>query len=161
VRWKYHIPHVWKSPEDRTVWEDVYLMPEDGSMKGKSIWFTLNALTVGAAGLGNDFPDTAEEIREFNLRLLGDKDYFITSAPDMIARIEDFNQHELLEWTALFIKVHLGDPDPVLVEGTAEEFAGSNPHASEVGRINEALASGVPEEEVINYLPEDIDDFKT
>jgi ankyrin repeat protein len=78
VRWKYHIPHVWKSPEDRTVWEDVYLMPEDGSMKGKSIWFTLNALTVGAAGLGNDFPDTAEEIREFNLRLLGDKDYFIT-----------------------------------------------------------------------------------
>lgn len=78
MRWKYHIPHVWKSPEDRTVWEDVYLMPEDGSMKGKSIWFTLNALTVGAAGLGNDFPDTAEEIREFNLRLLGDKDYFIT-----------------------------------------------------------------------------------
>jgi hypothetical protein len=51
VRWKYHLPHTWNSPEDRTVWEDVYLMPEDGSMKGKSIWFTLDTLTVGAAGL--------------------------------------------------------------------------------------------------------------
>jgi hypothetical protein len=79
----------------------------------------------------------------------------------MIARIEDFTRHELLEWAALFIKVHLGDPEPILVEGTAEEFAGTNRHACEVGRINEAFASGVPEEEVINYHPEDIDDSKT
>ncbi len=114
-----------------------------------------------SCGPENDFPDTAEEIREFNLRLLQDKDYFITSAPDMIARIEDFTRHELLEWAALFIKVHLGDPEPILVEGTAEEFAGTNRHACEVGRINEAFASGVPEEEVINYHPEDIDDSKT
>jgi hypothetical protein len=136
-------------------------MPEDGSTKGRSIWFTLNALTVAAAGLENDFPDTPEGMREYNLRLLGDKDYFITTAPDMIARIEDFNRHELLEWTVLFIKVHLGDSEPILVEGTAEEFAGTNPHAREVGRINEAFASGVPEEDVINYHPEDTDDSNT
>jgi hypothetical protein len=149
--WKYRIPHVWHSPEERTVWEDVYLIPADGSTQGKSIWFTLNALTVVPAGLGSDLPDSTEEIRKFHLRILRDDDFYLTSTEDMVAGTENFNEKELLEWTARFIKARFGDPDPILVAGTEDEFAGSNPHASEVGRITEALESGVPEQDVINY----------
>lgn len=56
MKWKYYIPHVWESPESRTVWEDVWLLPEDGSNDGKSYWFTLNALTFGAAGIEGEYP---------------------------------------------------------------------------------------------------------
>lgn len=165
MKWKYYIPHVWKSPEDRTVWEDVWLLPEDGRNDGKSYWLTLNALTFGAAGVEGEYPHDPDDplglfggrqgVREMNLRLLGDKDYFITPVLDMVARIDDFNMRELLEWTKLFIREHFGDSEPELVKGEYEEFGGSNPQAAEIGRISEGLAAGIPEEEIINYRPED------
>lgn len=162
MRWKYYIPHAWDSPEDRTVWEDVWLLPEDGSNDGQSYWFTLNALSFGAAGIDGEYPYDpddpfgfgaahAQAVRETNLKLLGEKDYFITPLLDMVARVDNFNMQELLEWTRLFIRVHFGDPEPELVLAEYEEFVGTNRHASEIGRINEALTAGVPEEEVINY----------
>ncbi|HSB09198.1 MAG TPA: hypothetical protein VLM38_06775 [Blastocatellia bacterium] len=162
MKWKYCIPHVWNSPEDRTVWEDVYLLPEDRSNGGKSYWFTLNALTFGAAGIDEQYPTDPDDpfgfgarelVREMNLRLLGDRDYFITPVLDMVARVDDFNMSELLEWTKVFIRDHFGDPDPVLVQGELSDFAGTNNHAAEIGRITEALEAGVPEEEVIYYQP--------
>lgn len=168
MKWKYYIPHVWESPESRTVWEDVWLLPEDGSNDGKSYWFTLNALRFGAAGIEGEYPQDPDDplcgfggselVREMNLRLLGDKDYFITPLLDMVARVDDFNLHELLEWTILFIKDHFGDPEPELVQGDYEDFAGTNRQASEIGRISEAFAAGVPEEEIINYRPGDAED---
>jgi hypothetical protein len=69
----------------------------------------------------------------------------------MVARVDDFNFHELLEWMRLFIRVHLADPEPELAEGTYDEFAGSNSQAREIDRIREAIAAGVPTEEIINY----------
>jgi len=161
MKWKYYIPHVWNSPEERTLWEDVWLLPEGDLNDGKSYWFTLNALSFGAAGIDDEYPEDPDDplcgfggsqlVREMNLRLLGDKDYFITPKLDMVARIDDFNLSELLEWTTLFIRVHFGDPEPELVLGDCEDFAGTNSHASEIGRINEAFAAGVPEEDIINY----------
>jgi hypothetical protein len=168
MKWKYYIPHVWESPQDRTCWEDVYLMPEDGSSKGESYWFTLNALPFGAAGIDGEYPDDPDDpfggfagsrlVREMNLQLLGDRDYFITPLLDMVARVEDFNMHELLDWTKVFIKDRFGDADPELIKGKFEDFAGTNNHASEIGRIQEALEAGVPEEEVINYRPRETDE---
>ncbi len=165
MKWKYHIPHVWDSPEQRTKWEDVWLLPEDGSNDGKSYWFTLNALTFGAAGIDGEYPHDPDDplggfggsqgVREMNLQLLGDKDYFITPLLDMVARVEDFNLRELLDWTTLFIKDHFGDPEPDLVQGGDNEFGDTNPHASEIGRINKAFAAGIPEEDIINYRPGD------
>lgn len=168
MKWRYYIPHVWDSPEDRALWEDVYLLPEDGRNDGRSYWFTLNALTFGAAGMDSEYPEDPDDplggfggstlIREVNLRLLGDRDYLITPSLDMVARVDDFNMQELLEWTKIFIRDHFGDPEPELVQCDYENFAGTNPHASEVGRIKEALATGVPEEEVIDYRPGDTKD---
>ncbi len=164
MKWKYYIPRVWDSPEQRTTWEDVWLLPEDGSNEGKSYWFTLNALTFGAAGVEEEYPEDPDDpfgpatgalVREMNLRLLGDRDYFITPLLDMVARVEDFNMGELLECTRLFIRVHFGDPEPELVEGKFEEFSGTNSQASEIGRIAAAVQAGVPEEEIINYHLED------
>jgi len=166
MKWKYYIPHVWNSPDDRTLWEDVWLLPEDGSPEdgckaGKSYWFTLNALSFGAAGIDGEYPHDPDDpfggfagspaIRAINLRLLGDRDYFITHLLDMVARVEDFNLPELLDWTRVLIKDHFGDPDPELVPGAYDEFGGTNQHANEIGRIAEALEAGVPEDEVINY----------
>lgn len=167
MNWKYYIPHVWDSPEDRTVWEDVWLLPEDGSNGGKSYWFTLNALTFGAAGIDGEYPHDPDDplggfggsqlVREMNLRLLEDRDYFITPLLDMVARVDDFNLHELLEWTKLLIRVHFGDPEPELVEGDLEDFSGSNSQVSEIGRISAAFAAGIPEEEIINHRLDDVE----
>jgi hypothetical protein len=165
MKWKYYIPHVWNSPEDRTQWEDVWLLPEDGRNGGKSYWFCLNALSYGAAGVDGGYPHDpddpiglfggSQQVRETNLRLLGGRDFFITPLLDMVARVEDFvedfNMRELLDWTSLFIRVHFGDPEPVLIQGEHEEFAGTNPHAAEIGRITEAIEAGVAEDEIINY----------
>ena len=171
MKWKYYIPHVWNSAEDRTLWEDVWLLPEDGSNGGKSYWFTLNALSFGAAGIDGEYPEDPDDplcgfggsklVREMNLRLLGDKDYFITPLLDMVARVEDFNMHELLEWTKLLIRVHLGDPEPELVKGDFEDFTGTNGQVSEIGRIVEAFAAGIPEDEIINYRTGDAEGPET
>lgn len=153
MKWKYLIPHYWESPEDRTIWEDVYLMPEDGGSNGKSYWFTLDALGSPAGGLpnGDEVFESIDVVRERNLRFLGDRDYLITETFDVLIRAEDFNQQELLEWARVFIRDQFGDQEPILVEGTFTGFAGSNKHASEIDRIVEAYEAGVPEEEIINY----------
>lgn len=167
MKWKYYIPHVWESPEDRTLWEDVWLLPDDGRNGGKSYWFTLNALTFGAAGIDGEYPQDPDDplvgfggsklVKEMNLGLLGDRDYFITPKLDMVARVDNFNLHELLDWTRIFIRDHFSDAEPELVPADYEDFAGTNNQASEIGRINEAFAAGVPEKEIINYRSEDAD----
>jgi hypothetical protein len=161
MRWKYYIPSHWTSPDDRTSWEDVWLLPEDGRDEGQSCWFTLHALPSAAAGLEREYPDDPEDplggsgdsprFREMNLELLGDRDYLVTPTLDMIARIEDFNLEELLKWTALFIQIQFGDPEPELVRGDRAEFAGSNRMAREIERIEEAIAADVPGDQIMGY----------
>ena len=153
MKWKYYIPHYWESPEDRTTWEDVYLIPEDGGIDDESIWFTLDAIGSPPAGLpdGDEWFEPRDKTRERNLRYLGDRDYLITNAPDMLIRAEDFNQRDLIEWTKVFIQDQFGDPDPVLIEGGVDDFSRTNKHSAEIDRVIEALEAGVPEEEIINY----------
>jgi hypothetical protein len=152
MRWKYYIPHVWDSPHQRTVREDVWLLPEHGMTEGRSYWFTLNALTSEAAGMEGKYPDDSDQaVREMNLQLLGDRDYFITPVFDMVARVENFNMAELLEWTKLFIRVQFGDAEPVLVECDLEDFGGANRYVDEIRRIAAAIHSGMPEDEIIRY----------
>jgi len=153
MKWKYNIPHYWESPEDRTLWEDVYLMPEDGSSNGKSYWFTLDALGSPAGGLpnGEEVFEPADVVRERNLGFLGDREYLITETFYMLIRAENFNQKELLEWAKVLIRDQFGDAEPILVEGSFAEFSDTNNHAAEIGRIVEAFDAGIPEDEIINY----------
>jgi hypothetical protein len=152
MKWKYYIPRLWDSPEQRTIREDVWLLPEDTPNDGKSYWFTLNALTSEAAGIEGKYRDDSDEaVREMHLRLLGNREYFITPVFDMVARVENFNIDDLLEWTKLFIRVQFGDAEPVLVEGDLEDFGGASRYVDEIRRIAAAIHSGVPEDEIIRY----------
>src|SRR5438128_11085005 len=152
MRWTYYIPRLWDSAEHRAIREDVWLLPEDGMTEGRSYWFTLHALISEAVGIEGKYPDDSDEaVREMNLQLLGNRDYFITPVLDMVARVENFNMHELLEWTKLFIRVHVCDAEPMLVEVDFEDFGGASRYVDEIGRIAAAIHSGMPEDEIIRY----------
>lgn len=43
-RWKYYIPHEWSDPTRRKTWEDIYLMPDEPSYNGLSIWLEVEAI---------------------------------------------------------------------------------------------------------------------
>jgi len=147
MRWKYYIPHRWDSPEDRTTWEDVYLMLEAGSAVRDSLWLTVDAGMTDqnveeAAG------EWSEQLAESgHADLMGrwlqvdDREFIITPVLDMWIRQEDFNMHELLDWVRLFLTGFFRDPDPVLVEGTFEEFEESNQHARDIGAIGRSLTA--------------------
>lgn len=132
MKWKYYIPHVWESPEARTIWEDVWLLPDSPPRETRSYWFTLDAL-----GPANSNDPYLQEWRQYHEAKLGDRDYLITDVLDLLIPVQDFNLHELLEWTKFFIQVHFDDPEPELVLGTFDEF--SNRQAGEIRRIRETL----------------------
>jgi hypothetical protein len=147
MRWKYYIPHRWDSPEERTTWEDIYLMLEDSAAVHGSLW-----LTVDSGMTDRDVEEAAGEWSERlgesdQAHLMGrwlkvdDCEFIITPDLDMWIRQEDFNLHELLEWARLFLRGFMGDREPVLVEGTFEEFEESNQHARNIGAIGRALTA--------------------
>jgi hypothetical protein len=47
------------------------------------------------------------------------------------------------------------------IRGECHEFAGTNSHASEIDRINEAVSARVPEDQIINYRTDEADDQGT
>jgi len=112
MRWKYSFPDPWTNPAARVALEDVYLIPPEGKPGPTSYWLTLEGLRSFTGGT-----------RDEKLERLGGADYVISDAMDMLVRRGDFDKEELLEWTRLFIRLHLGDPDPVLVEASQEECA--------------------------------------
>jgi predicted protein tyrosine phosphatase len=112
MRWKYSFPDPWTNPAARVALEDVYLIPPDGKTGPSSYWLTLEGLHSFTGGT-----------REEKLERLGGADYVISDAMDMLVRRGDFDKAELLEWTRVFIRVHFGDPEPVLVEASQEECA--------------------------------------
>ena len=129
MEWLYYIPHRWDKPTDRTVWEDVYLMPALGwedKREKMSIWLEVDALRKKPA------EENFDEMKEYidALKKLKDQDYVIDSdICIMIVRTEDFDMEELLEYAKVFIKDVFHDEDIVLVKGTYEDFVGTNAHA--------------------------------
>lgn len=148
MHWKYYIPHTWESPDERTTWEDVWLMLEEGGADGTdatSLWFTLDAgkSQEDADEMADEWENSIAESEHGELMgrwlRVGDRELLITPVIDVWIKEEDFDLHELLDWVKRFLTVFFGDPDPVLVEGTFEEFADSNPHARTIGGIHRML----------------------
>lgn len=106
MKWKYHIPHTWDPPSRRMGWADVWLLPDDLSYEGDSLWLTIDALGGGA-----DDMDPGE-FRQEALKKLGDRDFWIKTGDDvcsvkdcdMIVRVEDFNRAEFLVWVQKWIE---------------------------------------------------------
>ncbi len=131
--WKYHMPHVWRTP--RVEWEDVWLMPAKPGYTGPSVWLTVDAL--GDPTDTTRSPEKAE-LYEEALRKLGDLDYHIKDA-DMIVRAKDFSKSELLDWIRICLKAKGFEVDR-LIEGTREEFYGTNQQADMIAEITRGLA---------------------
>ena len=134
MNWLYYIPHVWDSPDDRTVWEDVWLLPccPRRAESHSSIWLTVDAL--GPYPAKKDKEGTENYF--VRLRRLDGRDYIIDlPICNMYVRAANFNLEELLFYTELFILDTFKDPDPRLVPGRFEDFAGTNAHARTIAAI--------------------------
>jgi hypothetical protein len=107
--WKYYIPHIWE--EDRTVWEDIYLLPDTPDYKDQAIWLTIDAL---------GFYEGSE--RDEVESRLGSQSYLIKGT-DMLVRVEDFSKPELLKWVSIWLEEN-GLAFDALREGTVKEFRG-------------------------------------
>jgi hypothetical protein len=118
MRWKYYIPAVWK-PDERQTWEDVWLLPDDESYQGESVWLTIDSLTSAAEYL------TEEETRP---RLLPKQGEFSINGADMFVGVEDFSKEELLQWVVRWLE-ESGFSDAELIEATFEEFKDTNDEA--------------------------------
>jgi len=140
MKWKYHIPHKWESPEARHVWEDVWLMPADPDYSGKSLWITVDAL-----GDVNN-PEHGSERAAFQakaLAKLGDNDTWVRypgdqSDPgtDMIVRVVDFSREELIEWVRFWM-MEVGLEVDELVEAPFDDFRGTNTHAIQLAAVRD------------------------
>jgi hypothetical protein len=140
MNWLYYIPHVWDSPDDRTVWEDVWLLPlvPRPVDTHSSIWLTVDALGPIP---GKKDKDGLEDYYT-RLRRLDDRDYVIDiPVCNMYVRACNFNLEELLFYAELFILDTFKDPDPHLVPGFFEDFAGTNAHARTIAAITGKLAT--------------------
>lgn len=122
--WKYYIPHVWDSPDDRHVWEDVWLRPVDPAylkeFPDKSIWLTVDANW-------EDIPDDIEFDEEgFEFSYCGSR-----AVPDMCVDVDDFNMEELLAYTRHWILREFGECGE-LIESPREDFHGTNADAEAI-----------------------------
>ncbi|MFN8490202.1 MAG: hypothetical protein U0350_21625 [Caldilineaceae bacterium] len=110
--WKYYIPHLWE--QEREVWEDIYLLPDDAAYTGDAIWLTVDALGFYEA-----------EERRAAEEKLGGAAYWIEGA-DMLVATEDFTRAELLDWLQLWFEQH-DIPLTELVESDYSAFQGRVP----------------------------------
>lgn len=140
MKWKYYIPHTWDKPTDRTVWEDVYLMPALGwenKEEKKSLW-----LTVDGLGFKPPEDDPFDEMKDYLeiVKKLGDKEFMIDSDQCyMLVQGDDFNMEELLEYAKIFINEVFNDKDIVLIEGKYEDFIGTNEHIGQLEGLGTIL----------------------
>ena len=143
MRWTYYIPHTWQTPQDRTVWEDIYLMPETDWPEGQdrvSVWLTVEGLGdtpwEGDEEGWSKYWTTVEQLKT--------SEYIINGQDgEMHVRAEDFNLKEFLNYAKAFIRETFGDHDITLVEGTYEDFLGTNEHTA----FLEELANRIVEAE--------------
>ena len=134
--WKYYIPHIWE--EERTVWEDVYLLPAEQNYDGEALWLTVDAL---------GFYEAEERVAAEH-QLKGEA-YWIDEA-EMLVRAEDFSLAELLAWTQIWLQAN-GLDVTELVEGTAAEFRGK---LTEYDLVETALARAEDEDETVHADPD-------
>jgi hypothetical protein len=141
MKWLYYVPHVWESPSDRTVWEDVYIMLAD-SLRDRSIWLTVAGLDSWIEGVDDPayYETEGDARRRRNFQLLDGHICYISPVQSMLVDAKDFDLEELLDWTRLYICLTFNDPAPELVPGTHDDFAGSNRHAKITGTIARMLA---------------------
>jgi len=127
MKWKYYIPAEWK-PDERQTWEDVWLLPDDKTYHGGSIWLTIDSLTSAVEYLSE------EQMRSLKVPAGG----FHIDGTDMIVGVKDFTREEILNWT----KVWLGESGfsvTELFEGTFEDFEGTNDEARAIAQAKEKL----------------------
>lgn len=122
MNWKYYIPHEWES--DRCAWEDIWLMPSIHAVSSQSYWLTI---------------DAASYIDDEQKQALGSSPYLI-NGDDMVVNADNFSKDELLEYARIWLS-EKGFTDVQLIEGTYEEFQGSNEDAKAIEiakkRLNE------------------------
>ena len=134
MKWKYYIPAEWKHDERQT-WEDVWLLPDDKTYHGGSIWLTIDSLTSAVEYLSE------EQMRSPEVPAGG----FHIDGTDMIVGVEDFSREEILNWTKVWLS-ESGLPVTELVEGTFEEFQGTNDEARAIAQAQEKLEKEVATE---------------
>jgi hypothetical protein len=127
MRWKYYIPAEWK-PDERQTWEDVWLLPDDETYDGDSIWLTIDSLTSAVEYLSE------EEIKSSEVHA-GD---FHIAGTDMLVGVKDFSREEILDWTKVWLS-ESGFSVTGLIEGTYEDFEGTNAEARAIAQAKEKL----------------------
>jgi hypothetical protein len=128
MKWKYHVAHDWESPSQRSAWEDVYLMPDEPGFKGDSVWFS-----VYAADLEDPKANLSAEGRA---RLAADG-YWVDGT-DLVVRGRDLARDEIVKWAELWLKQN-GFAVDGLVEGTLDDFQGTNEHAKMIDLLRTTL----------------------
>jgi hypothetical protein len=127
MNWKYYIPAVWE-PDERQTWEDVWLLPDDETYHGASIWLTIDSLTSAVEYLSEE-QIQAPEIQAGDFHING---------TDMLVGVKDFSREEILDWTKVWLS-ESGLPVAGLVEGKFEEFEGTNDEARAIAQAKEKL----------------------
>ena len=149
MRWVYYVPHAW-GEEERTVWEDVWLMPESYLQlppeERTSVWLTVDGYQAEDEELAPDLIEEKTWFDEGEFEIFEKQGYIIREEEgDMIVKDRDFSMDELLEWIKIFllettwVKEKYGEFDAVeLVEGTFEDFSGTNDDADAISSAKEA-----------------------
>jgi|ERR1051325_482916 hypothetical protein len=127
MKWKYYIPAEWKSDERQT-WEDVWLLPDDETYHGASIWLTIDSLTSAVEYLSEEEIQSPEvEAGSFHI-----------DGTDMLVGVKDFSREEILNWTKVWLS-ESGFSVTELIEGTFEEFEDTNAEARAIAEAREKL----------------------
>lgn len=127
MNWKYYIPSEWK-PDERQTWEDVWLLPDDKTYHGASIWLTIDGLTSAVEYLSE------EQMRSPEVPAGG----FHIDGTDMIVGVEDFSREEILNWTKVWLS-ESGFSVTELLEGTFEDFEDTNDEARAIAQAKDKL----------------------
>lgn len=119
--WKYHLPHARK--HYRTC-EDIWLLPDDPTYTGDSIWLTVKSLAF--------LMDQCERQEDFDsfqeaLLRLSDRDYLIEGG-EVVVKAWHFEKAEMLRWARTWLK-DKGLEAEQLIEAHFQDFAGTNKQA--------------------------------
>jgi hypothetical protein len=127
MKWRYFIPAE-RKPDERPTWEDVWLLPDDKTYHGDSLWLTIDSLTSAVEYLSEE-PIQSPEVEAGGFHISG---------TDMLIGVKDFSHEEILNWTKVWLS-ESGFPVTELIEGTFEDFEGTNAEARAIAQAKEKL----------------------
>ena len=157
MRWGYYVPHKW--PEESTIWEDIYLYPQDPSWDRPAIWLTVEAVDESTFA---DYGMTRADYEALLGRGLRDRRLLIEDR-QMTLRAADFDFPTLLECARAWLEANdLECEDFVAVSHEEMALHADSHHFSIVGdEHSEAAAPPAPVEWSIDdvfWVPsEDVD----